>query len=537
MFEAFYESLRNVPGVTVLSAAREIEAYRPDTGGAARYPGGALVVSDVAAVPCILAAANMHRVPLWPISGGRNFGYGTAQPVLAGSVVVDLSGLKRIEIDAEAAVARIQPGVSQHDLEQAIARAGARLLVPTTGVGPNGNILGNALDGGYGLTPIVDHFEAVSDLDGFWGSGLPFRHVYKNLQCADLAERWRVGTGAYWGGLLRQGSFGIVTQATVQLARVPEDCRILIFEWASDEKFEASQTALNGIVEDIPGIGGIIMMNDCRILSTQSDTPLATSRRGVERSEYLKHEAGRRKIASWTALGTLYGSRAAVNGAVRDMRRRVKGCRIWSFSTREIRLLQRLFKALPSRLFPSLRRHLGSLVNALGTVEGVPITAFLRIAYALEKHARPLDIAAHPARDGQGILWYAPLLPFTQQAVRRYREIMGEVLIRHGFDPLLAVTSRSPRVLSATIPLLFDPALPDEIERARACYRDLVESGLRKGWPPYRLGVDYMDLIGAEEGSDQSELHRRLKTALDPNNVIAPGRYSGARAKMPPECA
>jgi hypothetical protein len=110
-------------------------------------------------------------------------------------------------------------------------------------------------------------------------------------------------------------------------------------------------------------------------------------------------------------------------------------------------------------------------------------------------------------------LWYAPLLPFTPQAVRRYREIMGEVLARHGFDPLLAVTSRSPRVLSATIPLLFDPANPEDVARAKLCYRDLVSTGLRRGWPPYRLGVDYMDLIGAEEGSPEGrprpEQHHR----------------------------
>lgn len=526
MYQSFYESLLSVPGIAVLDGELGIEAYRHDTGGAERFPGGALVVTEVSAVPRILQAANLHKVPLWPISGGRNFGYGTAQPVLAGSVVVDLSRLKQIEIDTEAAVARVQPGVSQHDLELAIQRAGARLLVPTTGVGPNGNILGNALDGGYGLTPIVDHFDALSSVDGYWGNGLPFRHVYKDLSCTDLAERWRFGTGPYWGGLLRQGCFGVVTQATVQLARMPEDCRILIFEWPDDQKFEASQVALSHIVEEMPGIGGIIMMNDFRILATQPDVPLATSRRGDERAEYLKKEAGHRKISSWTALGTLYGSRAAVNGAVRDIRRRVKGVRIWSFSTNQVRLLQKLFKALPGSFFPSLRRHLGSLVNALGTVEGVPITAFLRIAYALEKNARPMDINAHPARDGQGILWYAPLLPFTPQAVRRYREIMGEVLARHGFDPLLAVTSRSSRVLSATIPLLFNPAQEEDVLRARACYRDLVASGLRQGWPPYRLGVDYMDMIGADEGSERAELQRRLKEALDPNNVIAPGRYS-----------
>lgn len=525
----FFSTLADVSGIDIVDRTQGMHPYRADTGGATRYPAGAVRVVNVAAVPHVLAAANAHRVPLWPISGGRNFGYGTAQPVLAGSVIVDLSPLRRVEIESEAAVARIQPGVTQHDLEAAIRRAGAHLLVPTTGVGPNGNILGNALDGGYGLTPITDHFEAVAEVEGFWGSGLQFRHVYRELDCGGMAARWRFGTGPYWAGLLRQGGFGIATQATVQLARVPEDCRILIFEWPDDEAFEAAQTALARLVEDVPGIGGVIMMNGQRILATQPDVPLSTTRRGSERAAHLADEVRRRKISRWTALGTLYGSRRAVGGAVSDIRRRLRGTRVWSFGTRDVRRLQSLFRMLPGGLFPSLRRHLGALVNALGTVEGVPITAFLRIAYALEQMPRQLDVSAHPALDGQGILWYAPLLPFTPQAVRAYRETMGEVLARHGFDPLLAVTTRSPRVLSATIPLLFERACDAEVERARACYRDLVDSGLRMGWPPYRLGVDFMDRIGLAEDAGLEQLYRRLKSALDPNNVIAPGRYAIGR--------
>lgn len=531
MHEKFLASLKGVAGLDIIDGTGDLASYCMDTGGAERYPGAAIVVSDAAALPHILRAANAHAAPLWPISGGRNFGYGTAQPVLTGSVVVDLSPLRRVEIDGEAAIARIQPGVTQHDLAAAIRRAGANLLVPTTGVGPNGNILGNALDGGYGLTPITDHFEAVSEVEGYWANGTPFRHVYRELHCGDLAERWRFGTGAYWAGLLRQSGFGIVTQATVQLARVPEDCRILIFEWPSDAAFEAAQPALSRLVEDIPGIGGVITMNGQRILATQPDAPLATTRRGDERAMHLTAEVRRRRIACWTGLGTLYGARGAVRGAVRDIRGRLRGCRVWSFRTTDVRRLQRLFRWLPGNCFPGLRRHLGALANALGTVEGVPITAFLRIAYALESPPRQIDIAANPARDGQGILWYAPLLPFTSQAVRRYREIVGEVLARHGFDPLLAVTSRSPRVLSATVPLLFDPAAAGEVARARRCYRDLVETGLRMGWPPYRLGVDYMEQIAVGEESGTAAIVRGLKSLLDPNDVMAPGRYAAVCAQ------
>ena len=44
------------------------------------------------------------------------------------------------------------------------------------------------------------------------------------------------------------------------------------------------------------------------------------------------------------------------------------------------------------------------------------------------------------------------------------------------------------------------------------------------------LGIDYMDLIGTQAGSALGELHQRLKTALDPNIVISPGRYVGGVA-------
>lgn len=486
---------------------------------------GRSFVKDADAIEDILKQANHYQTPLWPISGGRNFGYGTALPVDTRSYILDLSRLKRINIDVGSSTALIEPGVTQADLHAAIKKSGADLLVPTTGVGPNGNILGNALDGGYGLTPITDHFAAVCELSGYWGNGSEFQHTYQDLNCPEMAKRWGAGTGYSWAGLLRQGNFGIVTKARVQLARAPEACRILIFEWNSDAHFVASQSSLNLLSEDIPGIGGIIMMNNCRILSTQVDTPLASPLQGDERAAFLRKLAQERKISAWTGLGTLYGSEASVKGAVRDIRRRLKGVRVWSFSPEQIRLLQKFEERLPRWGFAALRRHFGALVNTLGTVEGFPIVAFLKIAYALDPTAKKLDITSHPAKDGVGILWYAPLIPFDAEHVERYRQVMSACLLQHGFDPLLAVTSRSPRALSGTIPLLFDRKQPEDVARAKACYRHLVKVGLENGWPPYRLGVDFMDLIACPADSSSAQVQRQLKQALDSNNIIASGRY------------
>lgn len=151
---------------------------------------------------------------------------------------------------------------------------------------------------------------------------LNFATLIKTL----IALKWpNVGAlaGYSWSGLLRRGNFGIVTKARVQLARAPEACRILIFEWKSDAEFVASQAALNLLSEDIPGIGGIIMVNNCRILSTQIDTPLA-SPLGDERAAFLRKLAKERKISAWTGLRTLQGSNTSVKGAVNDIHRRLQ---------------------------------------------------------------------------------------------------------------------------------------------------------------------------------------------------------------------
>lgn len=518
-----------IPGVKILDSEQAAAAYGADTGASDRRPSGAIIVKQRSAIEPLLQLANRHKVPFWPISGGRNFGYGTALPVDSRCVILDLSQLRAVEIDAESATALIEPGVTQADLHAAIAASDSGLLVPTTGVGPNGNILGNALDGGYGLTPITDHFAAVSELEGFWGNGTPFRHGYQDLGCSEMAKRWGTGTGASWAGLLRQGNMGIVTRARVQLARAPEATRILVFEWKSDADFIASQNALNRLSEDIPGIGGIIMMNDCRILSTQIDTPLVSPLRGEARQAHFKREAKRRLISPWTGLGTLYGASKSVAGAVRDIRRRLPKCKVWSFTPGQIKALQALEAFLPKLGFAALRRHLGSLVNTLGTVEGYPIVAFLKIAYALDPSVKQLGLEAHPAKDGVGILWYAPLLPFSAGDVERYRQQMSQCLQAHGFDPLLAVTSRNSRVLSGTIPLLFDRKDPEAVARAQTCYRALVKTGLDNGWPPYRLGVDYMDMIACPAQSASAQVQQLLKEALDGNGIVAPGRYQHAR--------
>jgi 4-cresol dehydrogenase (hydroxylating) len=45
-----------------------------------------------------------------------------------------------------------------------------------------------------------------------------------------------------------------------------------------------------------------------------------------------------------------------------------------------------------------------------------------------------------------------------------------------------------------------------------------------KGWAAYRTGVSTMDLVASQYGEANRDINARIKQALDPNHVIAPGK-------------
>ena len=112
------------------------------------YPG------STADVQTIVLWANKHSIPLFPISMGRNLGYGGAAPRVRGSVVVDLGRRmnKILDIDPEDYTCLVEPGVSFYALYEEVQRRGyTHMWIDTPDLG-GGSVLGNTLDRGVGYT-------------------------------------------------------------------------------------------------------------------------------------------------------------------------------------------------------------------------------------------------------------------------------------------------------------------------------------------------------------------------------------------------
>lgn len=75
---------------------------------------GIVYPKNTGEVSTILRSANQMKIPVYPISRGKNWGYGRATPVTENCVVLDLSKMDNIiEIDKDMAMAEIEPGVTQ----------------------------------------------------------------------------------------------------------------------------------------------------------------------------------------------------------------------------------------------------------------------------------------------------------------------------------------------------------------------------------------------------------------------------------------
>ena len=88
---------------------------------------------------------------------------------------------------------------------------------------------------------------------------------------------------------------------------------------------------------------------------------------------------------------------------------------------------------------------------------------------------------------------------------------------------MISLTMITGRAIACVISISYDRDIAGEDERALACYRTLAEKVTALGYNSYRLGIHSME----EMGSSQSylDLLAKLKSALDPAGILAPGRY------------
>ena len=192
-----------------------------DRGELVPLPDIVVKPGTVDEVSAIVKLANIYRLPVIPFGGGSG-SQGGIMPVYGG-ITVDLKRLdKIIEIDEVSQTVTAQAGINGYRLEQALNREGFTLPHYAASVH-------SATLGGYlaprGSGVLSTKYGKAEDM------ALSLQVVLPN---GDLIRTLPVPNHASGPGILQlfvgaEGSYGIITEATMQIERMPEERRFQAF--------------------------------------------------------------------------------------------------------------------------------------------------------------------------------------------------------------------------------------------------------------------------------------------------------------------
>lgn len=481
-------------------------------------------------VQACVRVAHAHRIPIYPVSSGLNWGYGSRVPASDHNVVLDLRRMRRIiDFSESLAYVTVEPGVTQQQLFDFLAAQKSRLWMDATGTSPAASLIGNTMERGFGHTPYGDHFAHVCALEVVLGDGTCIDTGFARFGRTASAPIYRWGLGPVLDGLFTQSNYGVVTRMTIWLMPAPEHFEAYFFRCDAPGDLGRVIDALrplklSGTLRSAAHIG-----NDYKVLNGLQQYPWdAMQGRTPLRPEDMAPFRRRLRIGLWNGSGGLYGTRRQVAEARRLVRRQLKGIagRLQFLDDRLLTLAKRF--AGPYRLVTGwdLSSALALLEPVYGLMRGVPTDQPLASAYWRKR--TPVPASMDPDRDRCGLLWCAPVAPMEGGHAERLARLSSDVLLGHGFEPLISITLVTERAITCVVSISFDRDVPGEDGRALACYHDLLTQLTAAGYHSYRLGIQAMG--HAHFADSAAPLLLRLKHACDPHAILSPRRYETAES-------
>lgn len=462
---------------------------------------------------------------LYPISRGKNWGLGSRVPTRDGALLLDLGRLDRIlEYNEEMAYVTLEPGVSFGQLTQFLAERGGRHFVSMTGSTLDSSVIGNTLERGDGVGPLGDRAAHVCALEIVLADGQVIETGLARFPGAKAAPLYRWGVGPALDGLFFQSNLGVVTRMTVWLTPTP-----------------AVTLALRASIQDPARLGSLVdaarelrlegtlsslfaLWNDYRVLSTRMQYPwqLTGGLTPLTRPQIDVLKGGR-PCAAWYAMGAVYAaSEAQADAACARLRERLGPVTDGLVFQRRVAESGEI-TSITARPIDDEFAAFGDPEVAFQLLQGSPQQSSLASVYFRKKDPPPPQ-DRDPDRDRCGVLWSCPVVPLTAHDSATAIALCERLLLAGGFEPMLALLAQHDRTAYLVPILCYDRDSPGEDERALACHDALLDALIAAGYPPYRLGVQSMGVLAAGDPAIL-QVVQKIKRALDPGHLLAPGRY------------
>ncbi len=467
-------------------------------GSATNLPSAVVSPASVDDVQAIVRLANEHRIPLWPISRGKNNGYGGAAPQVRGTVMLSFKEMNRVlEINEELGYAMVEPGVSWFDLHDAIKEGGHDLVASIVDIGWGG-VVSNTLEHGLTYMPYSIDQASHCGFEVVLPNGDLMRTGSGGMDNNPTWPLYKRGLGPTSTEMFMQSNYGIVTKMGYWLMPKPEVYMPLWLRLWDDSQLPAVVDALrelmlDGTIDMRPQLSNTLIM--ASMLTTRAewyDGP------GPMPDEVINKIATELGLGRWMMRFALYGDEAIVDHNYEKLRAR--------------------FLQIPS-------------VDLVGEKHGADAWETLPNPHERVQIGVPsLDLykmAGWSGGDEGGHVDFSPVIPLTAQHSQAAQKLMSEMCAEAGLDYLggmLPINARSTTFINV-IP--FDTKNPEQVEKAYTVAKEMVAKAGKMGYGEYRAHLSFMDLAADQFGFNdhaQRRFNETIKDTLDPNGIIAPGK-------------
>ena len=466
-----------------------------------RIASAAVAPKSVEEVQAIVRICNARGIPLYPISTGRNLGYGGAAPVYSGSVVLDLKRMNRVlEVNEGNASCLVEPGVSYFDMYKHLQASGSKLWldVPDPGWG---SMIGNALDsgGGYTAAPYRGHFEAQCGIEAVLADGEVLRTGMGAMPGSETWQQYRMGIGPCLDGLFRQSSLGIVTKMGFWLFPQPEaflNCSVELQRFADIEPLIelVNHLEYSNTFNGMPSVTSPVLTRDNPMMFQEIPSE--------EEMDRLVRETG---LPAWRFSVSFYGPEKVIRAQWDYVKERF-AARFEGAQFRENQFLK----------MPIAPEQMDKVQKARF---GIPSLEIFAVGSRRSGNSEP----------SHGHIWFSAIIPRSGKGLVEANRVMRQECKRLGiplfmFSPAVTCWTRS-FVLFAAVPVSNDPAANKVLREA---VREVIRICASHGWGEYRCPPAFHDTVMNSYSFNNNILRRvneRIKDALDPNGILSVGRY------------
>ena len=473
-------------------------------------------------ISIVLKFAIQKNLKVYPISQGKNWGFGSKVPVLSNYILLDLSSMNKIlDYDPQFGTVSIEPGVSFSQLSNFLRKNGNRHFLNIIGGDGGASVLGNILERGDGLGPYCERSEFACNLEVMLADGSLHSIGNKNIKGAQTQHLQKTSLGPGFQELFFQSNYGVVTKITIWLNQIPKHFRAFQFYLKEENHLASVIDRLKILYAKRIVQSPITFWNDYKQLVNHSQYPWSLQNEKVPLTRVTLQSMSD-KYSPWLGFGGIYTDHHKISRAIE----KAIFAQLKPFlhkphfhhrlSNRKIKRLQWISRIVNWKRYHALFQSWNNN-PLLGHVTSVGTQSL----FWRKRKAIPDKI--HPEQDHCGVLWHTFILPMDGSSVVSTFQTLDQVLFHHKLEPVISFVTLNDRYIKVFLQILFDREEDGADKNALLCHQRLLDTLLTLGFPPTRL--DVLSMAKLDQIYINQALHHNIKMALDPSHVISPGRY------------